>query len=92
MYDHKHGPDRGRVNLPSGNGRVGAWRARFNNRKQWLQVDTGGVSRITGCATQGRHDADQWVTSYVITHSVDERRFIAYRQYGKMRVREIDGK
>ncbi|EDO48087.1 predicted protein, partial [Nematostella vectensis] len=79
-YNFNHGPDRARLNQPNGHGRTGAWSARDKNRNQWLQVDLGAVSRLTGVATQGRHDAHQWVTSYTLAFSKDGKRFYPYRQ------------
>lgn len=58
-----HRPRRGRL--------MGAWSARHNNYNQWLQVDTGRSMKVTGIATQGRQDANQWVTAYYLYYSSD---------------------
>lgn len=50
---------------------VGAWSARHNNHNQWLQIDFRRSMKVTGIATQGRHDSDQWVTAYYIYYSMD---------------------
>lgn len=76
----KHEPERARLNQPSGHGRVGAWCTRVNNGHQWLQVNLGKVTKVTGCATQGRYDANQWVTRYRISYSKDCRRFYPYKR------------
>lgn len=79
-YNYAHGPERARLNQRSGHGYVGAWCTRHNNRHQWLQVNLGRVTKITGCATQGRYDAHQWVTKYRISYSRDCQRFYPYRR------------
>jgi len=43
-----------------------SWSATQSNHKQWYQIDLGGEQWIGGVVTQGRHDADQWVTKYQI--------------------------
>ena len=79
-YNYAYGPERARLNQRSGHGSIGAWYARHNNQKQWLQVDLGRVTKVTGCATQGRYDGHQWVTRYKISYSKDCRRFFSYRR------------
>ena len=37
MYNLQHGPQRGRLNIRNSGG-TGAWCARYNNRRQFLQV------------------------------------------------------
>ena len=82
-WNYAHGPDRARINQPNGHGRAGAWVARGRNANQWLQVELCRPAKITGVATQGRHDAHQWVTSYTIKYSLDGKRF---RPYGRNKV------
>ena len=48
---------------------IGSWSSRHNNHNQWLQVDFRRYMKVTGIATQGRQDADQWVTAYRIYYS-----------------------
>ena len=54
---------------------VGAWRARYNNYNQWLQVDLGRTMKITGIATQGRQDKNEWVTAYWVLYGSDGLHF-----------------
>ena len=82
-WNYAHGPDRARINQPNGHGRAGAWVARGRNANQWLQVELCRPAKITGVATQGRHDAHQWVTSYTIKYSLDGKHF---RPYGRNKV------
>ncbi|KAL9960826.1 hypothetical protein ACROYT_G034331 [Oculina patagonica] len=54
--------------LPSKNARLNHpnnWGSTINNDEQWLDIDVGyEFTKITGVATQGRGDWDQWVTKY----------------------------
>jgi len=61
-------PKIGRLHyLSSGSGTGGSWAAGGNNPYQWLQVDLGNWTRVTGVATQGRQDSSQWVKSYSLS-------------------------
>ena len=76
----KHGPARSRLNMqPSSKGK-GAWSAGANNGKQWLQIDFGELVRVTKVATQGRQDANQWVTKYILSYSVDGMHWAEYKE------------
>ena len=48
-----------------------AWSAKTNAVDQWMQIDLGALKPVTGVVTQGRTDADQWVTGYTISTSTD---------------------
>jgi len=48
-----------------------AWYARRNNRRQWLQIDTGKKQAIQGVVTQGRRRHNQWVKLYKVSVSND---------------------
>ena len=87
-YNYKHGPDRARVNQPNARGRAGAWVAKKRNANQWLQVELGRPAKVTGVATQGRHEAHQWVTSYTVSYSLNGQKFRAYLESGKSKVGE----
>ena len=61
-------PQVGRLHYNSaGSGTYGSWLAASNNLGQWLQADLGNWTRITGVATQGRQDSNQWVKSYSLS-------------------------
>ena len=78
-WDFRHRSDNGRLNFKTGKGRTGGWSARTNDVKQWLQVNfCGRLTLLTRVATQGRQDADQWVTSYTLTYSLDGFTFLKY--------------
>ena len=74
-YNNLHAPFLGRLHRAKRGRYVGAWCARHNNHNQWLQVDLGRTMKISGIATQGRQDADQWVTSYWVEFSSDGLHF-----------------
>ena len=86
MHDRHHGPWRARLQQRNSGGR-GAWSARHNNRKQWIQVNLGTITRVKGVATQGRYEANQWVTSYKVSYSVNGLKFYSYREGRKVKVR-----
>ena len=54
-----HYPHYGRLNSQR------SWAAGYNNAYEWIQVDLGNqYTTVTGVATQGRSDYNQWVTKY----------------------------
>ncbi|XP_011663055.2 uncharacterized protein LOC589087 [Strongylocentrotus purpuratus] len=71
QYDSNHGPRRARLNLPVSGALKGGWSALTLDHSQWLQVDLSGTYRVAGIITQGRADANQWVTSYRVAHSLN---------------------
>ena len=46
-----------------------SWAALTNDASQWIQVTLSEVKVIVKVATQGRANADQWVTSYKLQTS-----------------------
>ena len=66
----------------------GAWCSRTRNNRQWLQVDFGTDTIVTKVCTQGRHNADQWVSSYYVSFSSRGQRFITYKEGRRTKVRE----
>ena len=85
-WDTYHRADRARLNTVATKRYRGAWSAKKNNRRQWIQVKLGRRTRITGVVTQGRQDANQWVTSYSISHSLNGRTFRPYKESGRVKV------
>jgi len=71
QWDKFHAPFRARLHMPRQGRYIGSWSARHNNHNQWLKIFLGRTYRVTGIATQGRHDADQWVTAYYVYYSQD---------------------
>ena len=64
----------------------GAWCSRQRNNRQWLQVDFGTDAVVTRVCTQGRHNSDQWVTSYYVSFSSRGQRFITYKEGRRTKV------
>ena len=58
----------------------GSWVAATHNEHQWLQVDLGNWTRITGISTQGRLGASQWVKTYRVSYSYNGTIYINYRE------------
>ena len=86
QWDKYHRANRARLNSVATKRYRGGWSARKNNRRQWLQVKLRRRARITGLATQGRQDLNQWVRSYSISYSLTGRSFRPYRENGRVKV------
>ena len=66
-----HGANNARLDLQPGDDRIGAWQAGTNDANQWIQVDLGVATGVSGIVTQGRADWDQWVTEYKVQYGND---------------------
>lgn len=87
-YSANHIPQFSRLNKIPASGKAGAWCTRTNNGNEWLQVSFGRETTVTQVATQGRYDADQWLTSYSLSYSVDGSHWAWYRlSNGHIKVR-----
>lgn len=49
-----------------------AWLAKFQDNTQWLQIDLKEVKVVSGILTQGRCDADEWITKYSVQYRTNE--------------------
>ena len=78
-----HAANHGRLHFQASPGKAGAWSALTNNDSQWLQIDLINQYVVTRVATQGRNDADEWVTSYRLQHNNDSANFKYYKTQGK---------
>ncbi|XP_060885815.1 retinoschisin-like isoform X1 [Labrus mixtus] len=78
-------PDRARLN---NQGFGCAWLSKYNDQYQWLQIDLQEVGVVSGILTQGRCDADEWLTKYSVQYrSVETLNWIYYKdQTGNNRV------
>ena len=65
------------------------WRAKVFNTRQWLQVDLGKLTRVTGVATQDLRGHNYWVVRYTISYSTNGKVFRRYKAYGKEKVRSF---
>ena len=78
-FNSAHGATNGRLNFKAGGEKTGAWSALRSDVHQWLQVDLGAKTEVTGIQIQGRQDADQWVTSFTISYSNDGTTYTFYQ-------------
>ena len=88
-HSAKNGPVRSRLNIHSDSKGYGSWAAGANDGKQWLQIDFGELVLVTKVATQGRQDADQWVTKYTLSYSLDGMHWAEYKENSVTWVRQI---
>lgn len=86
QWDKFHAPFLGRLHRPRHGKYMGAWCAKSNNKYQYLQIDFTRPSKIIKITTQGRQDANQWVTQYYITHSVNAINFVEYKERNNRKV------
>uniref|UniRef100_A0A7M4EB66 Retinoschisin 1 n=1 Tax=Crocodylus porosus TaxID=8502 RepID=A0A7M4EB66_CROPO len=65
-----------------------AWLSKFQDNSQWLQIDLKEIKVISGILTQGRCDADEWMTKYSVQYRTDENlNWVYYKdQTGNNRV------
>ena len=83
-WNHGHRAANARLHFHAGGGRTGAWSAKFNNGRQFLQINMGRWVRITRVSSQGRQDANQWVKKYSLSYSYDGVYFRPYVMSGKV--------
>ena len=81
------GPENARLNFGGTRMRVGAWVARKRDRDQWLQVDFGNVTIVTGIDTQGRASSScgechDFVKNYTVSYSQENATFHQYKENG----------
>jgi len=79
-HDAKLVPARARLNIHADSKGRGAWAAKTNNGKEWLQIDFGELVRVTKVATQGQQDNDNWVTKFTLSYSVDGIHWVEYKE------------
>jgi len=73
----------GRVYQPNGV----AWCAKHKSSSEWLQVDLGLASKVTGLMTQGRGDGIEWVSTYLVSYSLDAFHWqYVSDQYGNQKI------
>lgn len=82
-WDVNHGARLARLNQKRTGRTMGAWSARVNNHYQFLQIDMGVPMKVTSVATQGRSDASQWVTKYMLSYSIDGAHYTIYWSQGR---------
>ena len=82
IWDSSHEAYQGRLNFQAIPWKSGSRSAGRNDLYQWLQVFLGDLFTVTGVATQGRSDHDQWVTSYRLRYIDNGLSFQDYREIG----------
>ena len=78
-WDKNHGPYLGRLHFTARGRYQGAWSSRHNNHNQYFQVNFRRPTKITAVATQGRQNANQWVTQYRLSYSQDGLSWVFYK-------------
>lgn len=83
-----YAPPLGRLHLlPAVRGLCGAWAAAGGDTNPWLQIDLiKQNTKVTGIATQGRHDVSHWVTKYSLLYSNDSLAWLYYKEQGVKKV------
>ena len=76
-------PEKGRLHNTS------CWKADENDKKPWLQFDLAAEKTISAIASQGRKNAKEWVTSYLVGYSEDGDNFKPYQVDSINKVRNI---
>ena len=78
-----------RLHHQGGNNIAGAWAAGIGDVDPWLQVDFGARATLVKVATQGRFDADEWVSNYSLNYGHDGTQFEVYKESGEIKVRPV---
>ncbi|XP_076877165.1 retinoschisin 1a isoform X1 [Brachyhypopomus gauderio] len=65
-----------------------AWLSKYQDTNQWIQTDLKEVNVVSGILTQGRCDADEWITKYTVQFRTNENlNWVYYKdQTGNNRV------
>lgn len=85
-YNQYSGAERSRLNEKREGNFYGGWAPKHADIGQWLQIDLGKATKITRIATQGRSDANWWVTKYKLSYS-NGGRFLFYKN-GEVKITE----
>ena len=85
------GPANARLRFSGTDVRVGAWVAGTQDRNQWLQLDFGNETTVTGIDTHGRASercpkCNDWVEKYNVAYSQDNVTFHQYKEDGQVKV------
>ncbi|KAF5904016.1 retinoschisin-like, partial [Clarias magur] len=62
-------PDKARLN---NQGFGCSWLSKYQDTNQWLQIDLLKETVVSGILTQGRCDADEWITKYSVQYRTNE--------------------
>ena len=79
-----------RLKLEANDGEnVGAWIASADDTTPWLNVDLKSNATLRVIATQGRSDADEWITAYEVSYSIDGLTFEKHEENGEIKVEKL---
>ena len=82
IWNSSHEAYQGRLNFQGVSRKSGSWSAGRNDLHQWLQVFLGGpLFTVTGVATQGSSDYDEWVTRYRLWYGYGFSGLWPFRDY-----------
>ena len=70
QYNTYYGPERARLRLVTQGSFIGGWSPKSSNTGEWIEFDLEENTKVTGIATQGRDNADWWITSYSLSFRV----------------------
>lgn len=59
-----------------------AWCAGKKSDSEWLLVDLGVASEVSGIETQGRGEVEEWVTRFAVSYSTDAFRCVLLQKVG----------
>ena len=74
-----YAPGNARLHYTGGIGRYGGWIPALSDHSQWLQINFGRETQITGIATQGFYNVLYYVKSYTLQY-VDDRGYLQQYQ------------
>ena len=76
----------GRLHFNRNNAHYFGWLAGTTDVNQWLGVTFSKWTQVTYIQTQGRANANQWVSSFSLTYSYDGVEYLPYKQNGRTAV------
>lgn len=83
-WSDNHAASQGRLNYKATTSKAGGWTAGRKDYNIWLQIDLGNRdTKVTGVATQGGNNDNQWVTKYRLQYSNSDFNFKFYKEQGK---------
>ena len=59
--------------------------------RQWLELDLGPPTTVTGLVTRGRGDKKHWVTSYSMSYSNDSQVWYYYKDANHLEAKVSNG-
>ena len=78
----------GRLHYNLHNNHYYGWLPSGSDVHQWIGVTFDKWTQITYIQTQGRQNAAQWVSSFILTYSYDGVEYMNYKQNGRTAVRD----